>query len=196
MRSKMMQWGMGFAMMAGSVSHAQSPEQMQELMKAMEAVQQMQQQAAKPVVDFRDIRALLPESLPGLKRTDLHGERTAALGMTIAYASAEYRQDGGRKTVSVKISDLSGTGALAFAQMGLLGEIDRETDDEIERSVTIGGHKGIEKYNSRRKTGELNLFVGNRFHLEVSGTDVEAREVRDIVNALDLDKLMALKPKE
>jgi hypothetical protein len=187
----------GACVMAGALTvTAQTQEQMQEMMKAMESVQKMQQQAAKPVVDFRDIRALLPESLPGMKRTDVHGERTGAMGMTISFASAVYKQDKGRGTVTIKISDLSGTGAMAFAQMGMMGEIDRETDEETERSVTIGGHRGIEKYNTRRRAAELNLFVASRFHVELSGNDVESRDLRDVLNAIDLKKLEALKPKE
>ena len=41
-----------------------------------------------PVVDFRELKALLPESLPGLKRAEAAGEKRSVMGMTVATAEA------------------------------------------------------------------------------------------------------------
>src|SRR5262245_12359640 len=41
-------------------------------------------------VNFRELKALLPEELPGFKRTDAKGEKAGAMGMVVSQASADY----------------------------------------------------------------------------------------------------------
>ncbi|MSO21892.1 MAG: hypothetical protein EXQ58_01280 [Acidobacteria bacterium] len=41
-------------------------------------------------VDFRELKALLPEALPGMRRTQAEGEKAAAMGLNISKAEGEY----------------------------------------------------------------------------------------------------------
>src|SRR5262249_13133729 len=141
-------------------------------------------------VNFRELKALLPESLPGYKRTSANGEKAGAMGASISQANADYSGDGGAH-IGVKVTDSgSMSGVLALGLAGWASaEIDRETETGYEKSTVIGGNKAFEKYDNRSKHGEVNVLVGNRFIVEVKGRDVKVEDLKAAVAKLDLGKL-------
>jgi hypothetical protein len=145
-------------------------------------------------VNFRDLKALLPESFPGFKRTSATGEKAGAMGMVVSHADGDYSGDGGAH-LSVKITDIGNvTGPLGLGLAGwAMVEVDRETETGYEKSTVLGGNKAFEKYDSRSKHGELNVLVGNRFVVEVKGRDVKMDDMKGVAGKLDLAKLAALK---
>lgn len=145
-------------------------------------------------VNFRDLKALLPESLPGFKRTSATGEKAGAMGVVMSQANADYSGDGDAH-LSIKMTDIgSMTGPLALGLAGWASaEIDRETETGYEKSTVIGGNKAFEKYDNRSKHGEVNVIVGNRFIVEVKGRDVKIDDLKAAVGKLDLGKLATLK---
>jgi hypothetical protein len=144
-------------------------------------------------VNFRELKALLPESLPGFKRTSANGEKAGAMGVVMSQASADYSGDGGAH-VGIKMIDVgSMSGPLALGLAGWASaEIDRETETGYEKSTVLGGHKAFEKYDNRSKHGEVNVLVGNRFIVEVRGRDVKVDDLKAAVGKLDLAKLATL----
>jgi hypothetical protein len=144
-------------------------------------------------VNFRELKALLPESLPGFKRTSANGEKAGAMGVVMSQASADYSGDGGAH-VGIKVIDVgSMSGPLALGLAGWASaEIDRETETGYEKSTVLGGHKAFEKYDNRSKHGEVNVLVGNRFIVEVRGRDVKVDDLKAAVGKLDLAKLATL----
>lgn len=174
---------------------AQQDAGMADMMKALGSMMSGGTNAAA-VVDFRDLKALLPAELTGLTLAKPPtGERSGVMGMTIAFAVADFQSDDGQY-VSVKISDMGGTGSLG-AMMGgwTMMDIDRETDTGYERTTTIKGCKAMETYDSSDKRGEINVMVGQRFMVEVSGNGVSDQTLREAVEKIDFEKLTALKPK-
>ena len=172
-----------------------SQAEMQQFMQAMGAIMsQGTNQAA--LVDFRELKAMLPPALDGLKRTGASGERTGAMGMSISFAEGTYEADSGAR-VEIKISDNGGIGGfMQFAQAAWANaEIDRETDTGFERTTTYGAHKAHEEYDNEAKSGEVQILVGGRFSVEVKGNDVSWEALQAAVKKLDLDKLATLKPK-
>lgn len=157
-------------------------------------MQAMMQGSTNQTVNFRAIRDWMPETLGGLERTSASGERSSAMGMTIAFAEAEYRGDAG--TLTVKVTDMSALGQMAkMAQVAWTQmDIDRETDYEVERTTTIDGHRAMEKYNLRRSEGEIQLFVDGRFSVEVRSTRMELDALRAVLSELDFTALTALQP--
>jgi len=145
-------------------------------------------------VNFRELKGLLPESLPGFKRTSATGEKAGAMGMVVSHADGEYSGDGGAH-LSVKITDIGNvTGPLGLGLAGwAMVEIDRETETGYEKSTVLGGNKAFEKYDSRSKHGEVNVLVGNRFVVEVKGRDVKMDDMKTVAGKLDLAKLASLK---
>lgn len=146
------------------------------------------------VVDFRELKALLPAELKGFKRTNAKGGRDSAMGMTVARAEADY---GGANDASIhiEITDFAGIGQLAtMAQvMNASMEIDEESDNGYRKSITHRGLKGMEEYDSGNKSGEITLF-SNRFSVIVRGDNVKPEAIQAALAALDIPKLLALKP--
>ena len=54
------------------------------------------QTVATPVepVDFRDLKAMLPESIGSMKRTAAEGEKSGAMGIVVSHAEGRYENDG------------------------------------------------------------------------------------------------------
>jgi hypothetical protein len=173
----------------------QSPGNMEDMMKAMGTLMSGGTNAAA-VVDFRDLKALLPATLDGMKRTNASGEKSGAMGMTIAFAEGTYEADGGGN-IHIKISDNGGMGGLmAFAQAGwAASEIDRESDTGFERTTTYGQNKAHEQYDNSGKSGKVEILVGGRFMVEVNGLNVAWEAIQAAAKKVDLVKLAAVKPK-
>lgn len=163
------------------------------LEEAMNEVQKAMQGGGEPkeVVNFRELKELLPESLAGMPRTSHTGEKAGAMGFTMSTASAEYSE--GDKELKVTIVDVAGAAA---AMMGMAAwatvEVDRETDDGYERSTTIEGYKGYEKYDGKSKSGQVNVIVGNRFIVTVDGRNVSEKELADAIGKIGLKKLAGM----
>lgn len=162
----------------------------------MGALGQMMQGAASnstaAVVDFRELKALLPAELPGLKRTSASGEKSSAMGMTISFAEGRY--EAGDNSIEIKLSDYGGTGFATMMAAGwAMQEMDRETDTGFERTTTLGGHKAKEQYDTAGKTGSTEILVAGRFLVEITGNNVAAEAIKGAVEKIDLAKLAALK---
>jgi hypothetical protein len=173
-------------------------EQMEQMQKALGAIAGLNAAggAAKPLVDFREMKALLPKELPGGMKGSLKGQKSGAMGMSVAEAEGRYEKDGSDASISIKLTDISGMGAMgAMAHAAwATAEIDNETDDGYEKTTTINGYKGMEKYNTKNKDGELQVFVDNRFVVEVRGNNVKVEQMKAALSAVDLKKLAALQP--
>jgi hypothetical protein len=182
---------------AGTITHAQqTPNEadMQDMMKAMTALMSGGTNAA-PTVDFRELKALLPTDVQGMKRTKASGEKSGAMGMKVSYAEGSYEgTDGG--AIDIKITDMGGMGGfMAMAQAGwAASEIDRETDTGFERTTQYGTHKALEKFDSSSRSGEIQILVGNRMMVEINGNDVDFDALKAAAQKIDLKKLAELKP--
>jgi hypothetical protein len=145
-------------------------------------------------VDFRTLKGLLPESLPGMKRTDAKGEKTAAFGINVSKAEGTYQADSGAN-IDISISDMgSMTGLTAIAAYGwAMADIDRETDNSYEKTTTYSGHKAHEKYEKSGQHGEIEVLVANRFVVELKGNQISMDQLKAALGKVDLGKLDGMK---
>lgn len=143
------------------------------------------------VVDFRDLRALLPESLGELKRTNAEGEKSGAMGFTISKATADYNTEDYSNRINIEITDLSGASGLGgWAAWGwAMTEIDKETEAGYEKTLNYKGHKAFEKFNTTNQNGSFEVLVSGRFMVSVSGYNVPAQLIKDAVGQVDISKL-------
>lgn len=144
------------------------------------------------VVDFRKLKGVLPEKIAGLERTENDGQSTGAVGMKISTAQAQY-EDGNRR-LQITLTD---AGGIPMLMMGLAqwttAEIERESDNEYERTTTINGYKAFERYNKRNKEGQISFIVAERYIVNIEGDNIEESELRQAMKALDLDELENLR---
>lgn len=149
-------------------------------------------QQAVAVVDFRELKALLPDSFGSFKRTRAGGEKNTAMGMTLAQADGAYAA--GKATIEIKLIDYGGTGMAGMMAAGWsMSEVDRELDTGYERTTTIKGNKAMEKFDTQNHSGEIQILVAGRFMVEISGSGCADQDLRAAADAINIEKLAALK---
>jgi len=156
---------------------------------------EMNQNQDVETVDFRKLKELLPETLPGMKRTDATAERTKVMAVDMATAKGQYQLESDQSTrITITIVDLGNVkGPVRMAMAGwATTQFDRETDTGYQRTVTHKGCKGMEKWDKNRREAALHLFVGDRFVVHVEGQRTSMEAVKKAVDEVDLAKLASL----
>lgn len=144
------------------------------------------------VVDFKELTAMLPGSLPGMKRTDARGESRGAVGVKTSSASASYEGANGAR-VRIEISDISGISGLMDLAGTLVQNTTSEGDSGFEREQTIHGRTVHEKYDSRAKQGEASVTLAKRFQVEVTGNGVDMAALEQYLSQIDLAGLESMR---
>ena len=147
------------------------------------------------VVDFRELKALLPEALGDLKRTNANGEKTGTMGFTISKADADYNTEDYLKNIGIEITDISGTSGFAgVAAMGwAMADIDREDDNGYEKTTDYKGYKAHEKYSNKNQNGNFEVLIAQRFMVTVDGRGVSMDEIKNAIDKIDIGKLESMK---
>lgn len=168
----------------------------QNLSEAMSQIGQLMSGGDKvEPIDFRELQKFLPEKLAGMERSDLSGEKAGAFGMKVSHAEAVYStSDGGSCTIKITdMGTMKGMAAMAAGYAWTAADFDRETQDSYERTMTYKGFKGFEQYNHRYKNGEIAVIIGNRFIVNIDGSDVSMEQMKSALDRIDVDKLEAKK---
>lgn len=179
---------------AGQVAGGEAAKGMEDFAKAMQGMAAALGgnnggKASEPV-SFRDLQAALP-SVSGWTMDKPRGERMSA---PVAFSQTEARYSNGKQSIEVKIVDSAFNQILVAPwAMFLTAGYEKETDDGYEKSTTLNGHPGFEKWNSERKDGEINLVVAKRFLVSVEGDGLsDVKELHDFAGRVDFGKLSAL----
>ena len=146
-------------------------------------------------VNFRELKALRPEELDGLKRTSASGEKTNAFGINVSKSEGEYKTEDKSSRIKISIVDMgSMSGWAGMAAFGwTMTEIDKETEDGYERTIEYKGYKGFEKYNTKRNDGKKEIMVAKRFMVTVEGDNVPMEAIDDAMDEIDVDELEDMK---
>jgi hypothetical protein len=144
------------------------------------------------VVDFHQLTALLPPSLPDMTRSDARGESQTAMGVKSATATGVYHGANGAG-VQVVIADMSAVSGL----MNLAGSIVQNTSSEsstgYEKDQTVGGRTVHEKFDIPGKHGVLTAMIAKRFQVELTGDGVDMSTLEQDLGSIDLGRLEAMK---
>ena len=101
------------------------------------------------------IKPFLPDTLQGLKRTQLNVDRSGALGVQISKATATYSDDAQRR-LNLEITDTGSLKGLVGFASGWAGvEQDNETDTGYDKTYKNGGQLVHEKWDSRGNSGRV-----------------------------------------
>jgi len=144
--------------------------------------------------DVGNLEALFPETLAGMRRTDVSGERTAVMGMDLSHAEATYAGGGGEIRIEITdMGDAAGSPMMAGAHAWAKVDIDREGPSGYEKTTTFSGYRAFESYDNDDKSGNLAVLVGGRFVVEAQGSDVGMDVIKDTLGKIDLGKLEQMK---
>ena len=142
-------------------------------------------------VSFRDLQTFFPD-LDGWEKQKPTGERMTA---PFAFSQAEVRYKKGDSRIEMKLVD-SGFNQLLFTPFAMMMQAgyEKETQDGYEKSTTVAGMPGWEKWNTERKDGSVNALVGKRFILSIEGDNVDdIKALHAVAGKVDFNKLAALK---
>lgn len=130
--------------------------------------------ASQPL-GFRELRALLPDSMSGRKRAN----------------AADGNEDG----ILLTITDLGSLKAVtAMAAYGwVTTDIDRVTESGYEKSIIYKGYRGLEKYYHATRNGEIQILVADRFVVQAQGFQMNMDEIKSALNDMDLEKIATMK---
>lgn len=139
------------------------------------------------------IKPFIPDSLDGLKRTQLSVERNAAMGVQISKGTASY-SDGAQKNLNLEITDTGSLKGLVGFASGWAGvEQETETDHGYDKTYKSGNQLVHEKWDSRDQRGEYGVVVADRFSVNVSGNAANIDELKAAVGSINLSGLESLK---
>lgn len=143
----------------------------------------------------KDLKAMLPETVAGMKRVKASASKDGAFGYTVSSAEAVYRSDDGDgRMVTLTINDLGSMQSVARMGLNWLSsEIDEETESGFRRTTEYKGHKAVESYqdSGRSTRGQKSVFVDGRFVVDVTGENVSFDDIEEVVAAVPLDDLEA-----
>lgn len=141
--------------------------------------------------DFRELQKFFPE-LSGWTRGRPTGE-TMSIGIRMSRAEVSYEK--GDASIRMEITDSSLNRAMiAPLAMMLAAGYEKENDAGFERSTRIGGQPGWEKWDSHRRSGELNAVVAKRFIVKVDGSNLDdLQPLHQLANAANFGDLVNLK---
>lgn len=142
-------------------------------------------------VRFQALQEQLP-TVPGWEMGKPRGERMTA---PVPFSQSEVRYTKGDARIEVKVVD-SGFAPLLIApwSMMLASGYSRESSEGYEKSVSVNGQPGFEKWNEDRKDGELNILVNKRFLVTIEGNDVaDTKVLHEVAGRMDFGKLGELK---
>jgi hypothetical protein len=171
---------------------AEAAKGLEEMARGLEALAGGGDGSAKAVdpVSFRDLITLLPE-LDGWERSKPTGERMTS-PVSFAQAEADYRK--GDASIEVKIID-SGFHQLLLTpySMFLASGYERETSEGHEKSVSVNGQPGWEKWDIENRSGEVNALVGKRFLVTISGYQLDdLQQLHTVASRIDMNRLASL----
>jgi hypothetical protein len=139
------------------------------------------------------LKGFLPDTLGGLKRTDVSAERNGAMGMQVATATANYGDDSGGRSLRLEITDMGSAKAVLAAASQANVVQDRETSTGYEKTYHQGGTMMHEQWDNSSSQGEYSAVVANRFMVKVAGQADNINELKNALGGVDMTGLAALK---
>lgn len=159
--------------------------------KAEQAAKEAQDMKPVEPIHFSKLIELLPKAPAGFTADgEPKGETTNAMGFKVSMAEQSFSQEG--KSLRVKITD-GAFNAPLYTVVTMAAQFARESTEGYEKGVTYDGNPGVEKWHKEGGDAELNVVVGKRYFVEISGSGITPEVVRSVWASVDKAKLAGLK---
>jgi len=138
---------------------------------------------------------VLKSTLPAIAGWEMAAPRAERMTSPIAYSQVETEYKKGDAEIEMKVVD-TGYAQLLIApwSMFLTSGYSRETGDGYEKSISVAGNPGFEKFDNSAKRGELNIFAGKRFMVTIEGRELaDTKVLHDFAAQVDFAKITGLK---
>lgn len=126
-----------------------------------------------------ELKAILPESLLGLKRTEISIGDTSMMALTTA--EAKYKSED-RKSIDVQIMDGAGemgSAMVSSMMMGLGGNREKTTENGFEKTTEINGMKALvsEEKSGENVSSKIQVIAKKRYLFTMSGEGISYEDL-------------------
>ncbi|HYM95131.1 MAG TPA: hypothetical protein VET23_13390 [Chitinophagaceae bacterium] len=143
----------------------------------------MEEMKKMPALSTDQLKAMLPETLMGMKRSNF----SVNSGMGYGIADAKYKSDDD-KQLHVTIYDCVGTAGVAWYSMMYWGmNMEQEDENGYKKSTTFNGTKAIESYEKNQDQYGLMFPASNRLLVNVEGEKTGLDMVKQAAGSLNLN---------
>lgn len=160
-----------------SVDLTKAGSNAEDMQAKMEALKKL------PPLTIDQLKAMLPQELQGIKRSDF----SANSMMGFAVGEASYKKD---DTTSIKLMvyDCAGEAGSAFYGMTYFTRMNMESESEGQYTKTIDfmGLKAIESYQQSDNKYTLTYVNGDRTLVSIEGENTGLDMLKDAAKSLDL----------
>ena len=138
-----------------------------------------------------EIKSVIPETLDGMKRTEITvGDNTM---MQMTTAEAIYQNDES-KSIRLNIMDgagETGSGMIGLLMMGFTANTEKTTETGFEKITEVNGTKMSVKENKEGEnvSSEIQFVAKNRYLVSLDGEGFTYDELAKAANEIDLSKL-------
>ncbi|MFT3788453.1 MAG: hypothetical protein QM770_20165 [Tepidisphaeraceae bacterium] len=149
------------------------------------------QPAKQDAIDFRKMKAVMPETLVGIKREKIEGQKNKIGDQSFSTANADYGTGDGdnAKTAKIMVIDYSSPDFAKSMAVWMATDIDQETDDSYTKTADIQGRKALITYNKANKTGSVQTLAGNRIMVQFETQNLTDEEFNKAFAELPLKAL-------
>ena len=129
------------------------------------------------------LKALLPETLAGIKRTNFNANSAAGY----ATVEGEYRKDDSTN-LKVMIYDCAGEAGASFYTLTYWSAMNfqQESEKEYTKTIDFKGGKAIENYKKDQKESSLTYVANDRLLVAITGDNMEPSALKEAAQSLDL----------
>ncbi len=150
----------------------------------------MEELKSKTPVTNDELKALIPENLFGLKRTEI--SIGAMSVMNLHSAEATFKSD--QKKITINIVDGAGEAGgslVSVLMMTLNADMEKNTENGFEKTQEINGSKAFvsEKKSGDNLYSEIKLIQNKRYMIEASGNGFSVDELAKAISEIDLAQL-------
>lgn len=137
-----------------------------------------------------ELKAAIPETLAGLKRTEITVGGMTAMNLT----SAEARYSGENKNISINITDGAGemgSSVISILLMTLNADMEKTTENGFEKTAEINGSKAFvsQSKNGESADSEVKYITKGRYMIDASGEGFTVEELAAALKDIDVSKL-------
>lgn len=139
---------------------------------------------------------LLPKSLPNMKRLSREAKKSGAIGKKTSRAEVSFEGENG-EFVDISITDavgIKGMGAIPDGEW-TTKDVKEDTDSRFVSVEKKNGRRLYKEFNASPKKAVARLLVGDRFVVEVVGSEMEYPSVEALLDQVQIGMLekMAVK---
>lgn len=143
----------------------------------------MEEMKKLPALSTDQLKAMLPETLMNMKRSNF----SVNSGMGFGVAEASYKNDDDSKRFRVQIFDCAGTAGAAYYSMMYWGmNMEQEDENGYKKTTTFNGAKAIESYEKGSEQYGLLFPASNRLLVQVEGDNTGLDAVKQAAGSLNL----------